>query len=75
MPKLVPTNKLLDYGIDLKHRQRRRLEAANEFPRRIQVTGRRFAYVESEILKFIETKVAAARDAHSEIVKPRRRSA
>ena len=63
MTKLVPPNKLPEFGICLGDRQRRRLEDKNEFPRRVQITGRRYGYVETEIAKYLESKIAAARGA------------
>jgi hypothetical protein len=61
MTKLVPPNKLADFGILLGDRQRRRLEDAGQFPKRVPISGRRHGYVAEEIAAHIERLIAEAR--------------
>lgn len=61
MTKLVPPHKLIDFGIDLGDRQRRRLEDAGQFPKRVPISGRRHGYVAEEVTAHIENLIAAAR--------------
>jgi predicted DNA-binding transcriptional regulator AlpA len=60
MPRLlVAPERLADYGITIGDRQRRRLEAAGEFPKRVALTERTYAYVEAELLEYVERQVRA----------------
>jgi hypothetical protein len=52
--KLVSPDTLKQYGITIRERQRRRLEKAGRFPRRVHPTPHAHAYVEDEILAHIE---------------------
>ena len=61
MTRLIPPAKLPDFGICLGDRQRRRLEDAGLFPKRVPLTGRRHGYVDTEIATYLENKIAAAR--------------
>jgi hypothetical protein len=63
MTKLISPHKLPDHGIDLRDRQRRRLEDAGLFPKRVPLSARRHAYVADEIEAYIKHKIAAARSA------------
>jgi predicted DNA-binding transcriptional regulator AlpA len=56
---LVAPERLPDYGITIGDRQRKRLEAAGRFPRRVALTDRTFAYVEGEILAYADARVRA----------------
>jgi len=60
--KLVRPEDLPSYGIKLGDRQRRRLEAAGLFPRRVPITSRSHGYVEDEILAYTESKIAVRDD-------------
>jgi prophage regulatory protein len=67
MPKkLVIPDRLPEYGVLLGPDQRSLLEKAGQFPRRVQVTERRYAYVEDEILAWLASKIAA-RDRQREV--------
>jgi len=59
--KLVPPQKLPDFGICLGDRQRRRLEDAGQFPKRVPISGRRHGYIAEEIAAHIERLIAEAR--------------
>ena len=59
--KLVPPQKLPDFGICLGDRQRRRLEDAGQFPKRVPISGRRHGYIFEEIATHIERLIAEAR--------------
>jgi len=60
---LVPPAELPSYGILIGDRQRRRLEAAGRFPRRVAVTEHKHAYVRGELLGFIASRVQARDEA------------
>ena len=62
MRRLIPSERLPDYGITLKNEARKNLEDEGKFPRRVRVTERTHAYVESELLEYGESKIAE-RDA------------
>jgi hypothetical protein len=73
MIRLINPDKLAEYGIRLGDRQRRRLEQAGEFPRRVATSKRSHGYVESEVADYLESKIAgrprtqiAARNGTSE---------
>jgi predicted DNA-binding transcriptional regulator AlpA len=59
MRKIIPSEKLPDHGITLSNRQRQRLEAVGQFPRRIVLTSRTHGYVGEEIDAFLADKIAA----------------
>jgi hypothetical protein len=61
MTKLILPAKLPDFGIDLGDRQRRRLEDAGQFPKRVPISGRRHGYIAEEIAAHIERLIAEAR--------------
>lgn len=58
--KLIPPDKLPDppFAIPIGDRQRRRLENAGEFPRRVPTSKRSHAYVEAELVDYLKRKVA-----------------
>jgi len=56
---LVHPERLIDYGIRLSNRQRQRLEATGRFPRRVPVAGRSHAYIEEELLAYIDRCISA----------------
>ena len=47
------------YGILTSNRQRRRLEEAGLFPKRVPLTARSYGYVEEEIIEYVKRKIAA----------------
>jgi hypothetical protein len=55
--KLIPPDALPEYGITIGEKQRRRLEAAGLFPRRVRPTPNSHAYVEVEILAHLEAAI------------------
>jgi predicted DNA-binding transcriptional regulator AlpA len=55
---LLKPDQLSDLGILINDRQRRRLEAIGEFPRRVQLTARTCGYVKAEIEAYLEKKIA-----------------
>ena len=62
-PRLVLPERLPDdHGIDYSDMQRRRLEAAGKFPRRIILSPRKHGYLHAEIMAWIRSRIAA-RDA------------
>jgi hypothetical protein len=62
MNRLIPPYLLPSKGVTIKNDRRQQLEAANQFPKRVRVTSRTYAYLEAEIDAWLEAKVAA-RDA------------
>jgi hypothetical protein len=65
-PKLITADRLPDYGIQLGHDQRSILEKKGQFPRRVHVTDRKYAYVEGEITAWLASKIAQ-RDRQLEV--------
>jgi hypothetical protein len=63
--KLISSDRLPDYGVTISSDHRKELERQNLFPQRVQVTAKTHAYVESEILQYLDGKIAA-RD-HGEV--------
>ncbi len=58
--RLVSPDRLKpEFGIGLSEKHLRRLEAAGQFPKRVQVTERSHAYVEEELQALIEARIAA----------------
>jgi predicted DNA-binding transcriptional regulator AlpA len=64
---IIPPDELREHGITIGDKQRRRLEAAGQFPRRVWVTARTHGYVLEEILAHLQALIAT-RDA--ELAKP-----
>jgi hypothetical protein len=56
--KLIAPADLPKKGITLGNDQRRSLEAAGLFPRRVPITARTHAYVEDEIDALVEARIA-----------------
>ena len=58
--KLIPPASISEppFAIRLGDRQRRRLESAGEFPRRVPTSARSYAYIESELVDYVNRKVA-----------------
>jgi predicted DNA-binding transcriptional regulator AlpA len=63
--RLVTPERLPEFGITTGDKQRKRLEAAGRFPRRVPITARTHAYVEEEILQHAE-RCIAQRDGSGE---------
>ena len=59
MPKLIPEQDLPTKGIDHSASTLRRLEASGKFPRRVKISERKCAYVETEIDQYINKLVDA----------------
>ena len=57
--RLIAPEDLPSYGVTIGDRQRKRLEAARMFPRRVQLTARSHAYVEAEIDAYAAERIAA----------------
>jgi predicted DNA-binding transcriptional regulator AlpA len=61
--RLIAPSELVRYGITFRSsKYLKRLEDGGQFPRRVQVSPRKHAYVESEIIAHGETLIAK-RDA------------
>lgn len=58
MSKIISPERLLDHGITLSNRQRQRLEALGQFPKRIVLTARTHGYLADEINAFLASKIA-----------------
>jgi prophage regulatory protein len=56
--RLISPDKLPEVGIDYADAHRRRLEAAGKFPKRVQLSPRKHAYVFSEIMELIRSRIA-----------------
>jgi predicted DNA-binding transcriptional regulator AlpA len=59
MSKIISPERLPDHGIKLSNRQRQRLEALGQFPKRNVLTSRTHGYVADEIDAFLDGKIAA----------------
>ena len=57
--RLIAPEGLPGFGITLCNRQRRRLEAAGRFPRRVALSDRTYAYLEAELLDYLGRCVRA----------------
>jgi predicted DNA-binding transcriptional regulator AlpA len=57
--RLIALSELKRFGITYHPSSLWRLEGENRFPKRVHLTKRRVAYVESEILAYIEALKAA----------------
>jgi predicted DNA-binding transcriptional regulator AlpA len=56
---IIPSDELRTRkGITLGEKQLRRLEDAQEFPRRVRISAKTFGYVEAEIDQYVKTKIA-----------------
>ena len=56
--KVVPFNQLEDFGITFSRTHIKRLMDEDKFPRPVRVGERRIAWLESEILAWLEARVA-----------------
>jgi hypothetical protein len=56
--RLVPPSRLPDYGYTLKSPQRKALEDAGLFPKRVPMSARTHAYIEDELIEHGEAKIA-----------------
>lgn len=56
--KVVPFNQLEDFGIVYSRTHIKRLMDDDKFPRPVKVGERRIAWLESEILAWLEARVA-----------------
>jgi len=63
--KLVPPSRLPEYGITLKSPQRKVLEDAGLFPKRVAMSERTHAYVESELVDYGDSKIAERDSANT----------
>jgi prophage regulatory protein len=63
-PRLILPARLPDHGIDYCDMQRRRLEAAGRFPRRVVLSPRKHGYLYSELMAWIRERLTE-RDAPS----------
>jgi hypothetical protein len=61
--RVLSPDQLPAKGIILGNEQRKSLEQAGVFPRRVPITERTHGYVEDEIDTFLESRIAA-RDGH-----------
>jgi predicted DNA-binding transcriptional regulator AlpA len=57
--RLVAPSELPSWGVTLSDRQRKRLEDAGQFPRRVPITERTYGYVEDELDALTEARIAA----------------
>jgi prophage regulatory protein len=55
---MIRFEKLKDYGIDWSRVHCLRLEKAGKFPKRVKLGENSVAYVESEILAWLEARIA-----------------
>jgi prophage regulatory protein len=56
--RIIPAGQLPDRGITISNDQRKRLEDAGQFPRRVPVTARTHGYIEAEIDAYLECRIA-----------------
>jgi predicted DNA-binding transcriptional regulator AlpA len=63
--RIISPEQLPEKGISLSNDQRRNLENAGRFPKRVPITERTHGYVEEEIDAYLESRIAA-RDAKCE---------
>jgi hypothetical protein len=57
--RILSPDQLRDKGITLGNDQRKTLEAAGLFPKRVPITDRTHGYVEKEIDSYLESRIAA----------------
>jgi prophage regulatory protein len=55
--KLLRYHELRDHGVILSRRQIDRLEAKGAFPRRVKISDRCVAWVQSEIAEYVENLI------------------
>jgi prophage regulatory protein len=56
--RLIPPEALPELGIDYSDMHRRRFEAADRFPKRVQISARKHCYVYDEIMAWIRARIA-----------------
>jgi prophage regulatory protein len=59
IPRLILPEDLPGLGIPYTDKHRRDLEPAGKFPKRVQLSPRRHAYLHSEIMTWIRERIAA----------------
>lgn len=57
--RMLTFNELKDHGVLLGRRQLDRLEAQGKFPKRVHVSEKRVAWVETEIDAYVRKQIAA----------------
>lgn len=57
--RLIIFKQLREYGVALGRRQIDRLEVENKFPKRVALSEKRVAWVEAEVIKWVEDKIKA----------------
>jgi hypothetical protein len=57
--RILSPDQLRDKGITLGKDQRRTLEQAGLFPRRVPITDRTHGYIEEEIDSYLESRIAS----------------
>ena len=63
-PRLIAPSELAQYGITFRSsKYLKRLEDAGQFPRRVQISPRKHAYVEDEIIAHGEALIAKRDEA------------
>jgi hypothetical protein len=55
--RIIPAGQLPDRGITISNDQRKRLEDAGQFPRRVPVTARTHGYIEDEINRYLDSRI------------------
>ena len=55
--RLIAPAMLPSFGISIGNKQRKRLEAAGKFPKRVWCSARKHAYVEDEIIAYGEERI------------------
>jgi prophage regulatory protein len=71
-PQILVYADLRAKGITLSKLQLWRLEKDKQFPRRVEITNRRYGWLESEIDKFIMDRITARDDPAESAVRARR---
>ena len=56
--RIIPAGQLPDRGITISNDQRKHLEDAGQFPRRVPVTARTHGYIEDEINRYLDSRIA-----------------
>lgn len=62
--RIISPEQLRDRGITLGNDQRKILEQAGQFPRRVPITERTHGYVEAEIEAYLESRIVARDNNH-----------
>jgi predicted DNA-binding transcriptional regulator AlpA len=55
--RIIPSDSLASRGITISNDQRKRLEDAGQFPRRVPVTARTHGYIEDEINRYLDSRI------------------